>query len=280
MSLKSGTLLGPYEILESAGAGGMGEVYKARDTRLDRTVAVKVLPSEIAGRADLRERFDREARAASNLSHPNICAIHDVGHQEGVDFIVMEYHEGETLASRLERGPLPLPELLPLAVQLSEALDVAHRQGFIHRDIKPGNIMLTRSGAKLLDFGLAKSAFPGAGAAGPLTAAPTATSPLTAEGTIVGTFQYMAPEQLEGAPADARSDIFAFGAVLYEMATGRRAFEGKTQASLAASILKEEPRPLTALAPMTPPALERVVRICLSKDPEERWQTARDMARE
>jgi len=280
MPLQNGTRLGPYEILESAGAGGMGEVYKARDSRLDRTVAVKVLPSEIASRPDLRERFDREARAASSLSHPNICAIHDVGHQDGVDYIVMEYLEGETLAARLEKGPLTLAELLPVAVQLSEALDAAHRKGFMHRDIKPGNIMLTRSGAKLLDFGLAKSAFPGAAGAGSMTAAPTATSPLTAEGTIVGTFQYMAPEQLEGAQADARSDIFSFGAVLYEMAAGTRAFEGKTQASLAASILKEEPRPLSALAPMTPPALERVVRICLAKEPEDRWQTARDLARE
>jgi Tol biopolymer transport system component len=255
----------------------MGEVYQARDTRLDRTVAIKVLPEAIAGRADLRERFDREARAVSNLSHPHICALYDVGHQNGVNYLVMEYLEGETLAERLAKGPLPLNELLSTAVQISGALDVAHRQGFVHRDLKPGNIMLTRSGAKLLDFGLAKSALAEPSPSSH-TAAPTATSPLTAEGTIVGTFQYMAPEQLEGGQADPRSDIFSFGAVLYEMATGRQAFEGKTQASLAASILKEEPRPLSALSPMTPPALERVVGICLAKDPDDRWQTTHDLA--
>jgi Tol biopolymer transport system component len=276
MSLEAGKKLGPYEIIEPIGAGGMGEVYKARDTRLDRTVAIKVLPADFADRSDLKERFDREARAVSNLNHPNICALYDVGQEEGIAYLVMEHLEGETLGSRLVKGPLEVGELVRVAIQIAEALDVAHRQGFIHRDLKPGNIMLTRSGAKLLDFGLAKSTTEAA--VTDATSAATATSPLTAQGTIMGTFQYMAPEQFEGVPADARSDIFAFGVVLYEMATGARAFEGKTQASLAASILKEEPRPLSALAPMVPPGLERVVQVCMAKEPDDRWQTAHDMA--
>ncbi len=277
MPIEAGTKLGPYEILGPVGAGGMGEVYQARDTRLDRTVAVKVLPSHLSADPALRQRFEREARSVSSLNHPHICTLHDIGHQEGVDFLVMEYLEGETLGARLERGPLPTEELLRTAVQIADALAVAHRQGFVHRDLKPGNVMLTKSGAKLLDFGLAKAAG-AAGAASSLTAAPTTASPLTAEGTIVGTFQYMAPEQLEGCEADARSDIFAFGTVLYEMATGKPAFAGRTQASLIASILKEEPRPIAALAPMTPPMLERLVRRCLAKDPDLRWQSASDMA--
>jgi Tol biopolymer transport system component len=279
MPLTQGTRLGPYEILAPLGAGGMGEVYRAKDTRLDRTVAIKVLPAHVADVPEARQRLDREAKAVSNLSHPHICALYDVGHQDGVDFLVMEYLEGETLAVRIARGPLPPVELLRYGIQIADALDRAHRQGLLHRDLKPGNVMLTKSGAKLLDFGLAKSIAPPGSVSG-LTAAPTMTSPLTAAGTIVGTFQYMAPEQIEGGEADARSDIFSFGALLYEMATARRAFEGKTQASLIASILKEEPRPLSALAPMTPPALERVVKTCLAKEPDDRWQTAHDLSRE
>ena len=250
MSLTAGTRLGPYEIIEPAGAGGMGEVYRARDTRLDRTVAVKVLPSHLSSNPDLRQRLEREARAISALSHPNICTLYDIGHQDGVDYLVMEHLEGEPLSARLERGPLPPNELLRHSIEIADALDKAHRQGIIHRDLKPSNIMLTKSGAKLLDFGLAKSAEPTSPTSG-LTASPTMASPLTAEGTIVGTFQYMSPEQIEGGQADARSDIFSFGTVLYEMATAHKAFEGKTQASLIGSIMKEEPRPIATLAPPT-----------------------------
>jgi len=277
MAIAPGTRLGPYEIVAPLGAGGMGEVYRARDTRLDRTVAIKVLPQDGAERAGLRERFEREARAVSNLNHPHICALYDVGQEGGQAYLVMEYVEGETLAARLERGPLPIEELLRCAIQIADALDTAHRRGFIHRDLKPGNVMLARAGTKLLDFGLAKSLAPETGEA-MLTAFPTATSPLTQEGTIVGTFQYMAPEQIEGAPVDARTDIFAFGLVLYEMASGRRAFEGKTRAGLIASVLKETPRSIAEMAPMTPPALERLVRICLAKEPADRWQTMHDVA--
>jgi Tol biopolymer transport system component len=275
MTIPAGTKFGPYEILESAGAGGMGEVYRARDTRLDRDVAVKILPAHLAGNPDLRSRFEREARAASSLNHPHICVLHDIGSQNGTDYLVMEYIEGETLARRLERGPMSIEDLLRTAIQIADALDKAHRQGLVHRDLKPGNIMLTKSGAKLLDFGLAKNT--AAAHASGLTAAPTAASPLTAEGTIVGTFQFMAPEQLEGGEADARSDIFAFGTILYEMATGKTAFEGKTQASLIASILKEQPRSIGTLAPMTPPALDRLIGTCLAKDPDERRQTMHDV---
>ncbi|MEE9292803.1 MAG: protein kinase, partial [Acidobacteriota bacterium] len=276
MSLTAGTRLGPYENIEPAGAGGMGEVYRARDTRLDRTVAVKVLPSHLSSNPDLRQRLEREARAISALSHPNICTLYDIGHQDGVDYLVMEHLEGEPLSARLERGPLPPNELLRHSIEIADALDKAHRQGIIHRDLKPSNIMLTKSGAKLLDFGLAKSAEPSGPASG-LTASPTMASPLTAEGTIVGTFQYMSPEQIEGGQADARSDIFSFGTVLYEMATAQKAFEGKTQASLIGSIMKEEPRPIATLAPMTPPGLNRLVKTCLAKDPDERRQTMHDV---
>ncbi len=276
MALAEGFKLGPYEILAPLGAGGMGEVYKARDSRLDRTVALKVLPEGAADRTELRERMAREAKAVSSLNHPNICALYDVGHQDGTDYLVMEYLEGGTLSARIGEGPLPLAELLRCATQIAGALAVAHRQGLIHRDLKPGNIMMTPSGAKLLDFGLAKS-FDSVAPATSLTAAATATSPLTAQGTIVGTWHYMAPELLEGGAADARSDIFAFGAVLYEMATGRRAFEGKTQASLIASILKEAPRPLAELAPMAPPSLQRLVATCLEKNPDGRRQTMNDV---
>jgi len=274
--MEPGACLGPYEILSPLGAGGMGEVYRARDTRLGRTVAVKVLPSHLCASHEARQRFEREARAVSSLNHPHICTLHDVGRHEGVDFLVMECLEGETLSSRLERGPLPADELLRYAIQIADALDKAHRQSLIHRDLKPGNIMLTKAGAKLLDFGLAKSTG-AAPAALELTVSPTVGSPLTAEGSIVGTFQYMAPEQLEGQEADARSDLFAFGAVLYEMASGRRAFQGKSQASVIAAILHLDPPSLTSLQPLSPPALERVVGRCLAKDPDERWQTARDL---
>jgi hypothetical protein len=276
-----GSRLGPYEIVSPLGAGGMGEVYRARDTRLDRDVAVKVLPKHLSSSEEMRQRFEREAKAISQLSHPHICALYDVGSHEGTEYLVMELLEGETLAARLVKGPLPLEQTLRFGVEIADALDKAHRQGIVHRDLKPGNVMLTKAGVKLLDFGLAKVM------AGPkpqsgLTSLPTmAGAPnLTEQGTILGTFQYMAPEQLEGGEADARSDIFAFGAVLYEMATGRKAFSGKSQASLISAIMKEEPAPISSVAPLTPPALERVVRTCLAKDPEDRWQSAHDIGRE
>ncbi len=273
MPLSVGSRLGPYEILAPLGAGGMGEVYRARDTRLERTVAIKVLPQHLSADPALRQRFEREARAASKLNHPHICTVHDVGSHAGVDYLVLEHLEGDTLSARLGRGALPLDDALRFAIQIADALDRAHRQGLIHRDIKPGNVMLTPTGAKLLDFGLAKST--GADA-GPSTHLATATS-LTAAGSIIGTFHYMAPEQIEGQEADARSDIFAFGLVLYEMLTGRRAFEGKTQASLVAAILEREPPPITTLAPASPPALDRLVRTCLAKDPDKRRQTMQDV---
>ena len=282
MPLGAGTRLGPYEILSPCGAGGMGEVYRARDTRLDRTVAIKIIPAHLSDNADLRQRFEREARVVSSLNHPHICTLHDIGHVDGVDFLVMEYLEGETLADRLLKGPLP-PEQFPrTAVEIADALDRAHKQGVIHRDLKPGNIMLTKAGVKLLDFGLAKlGGPPPPSALSRLSALATEDkSPLTAEGTIVGTLQYMAPEQLEGKETDARTDIFALGTVLYEMATGQRAFKGKSQASLIAAILTSEPPPISSLQPMTPPALDRLVRNCLAKDPDERWQSARDLANE
>jgi len=277
--LASGTKLGPYEIQCPLGAGGMGEVYRARDTRLDRTVAIKILPEHLADNAEARQRFDREARSISGLSHPNICTLYDVGHQDGVDFLVMEYLEGETLADRLLKGPLPADQLLKCAVEICEGLGKAHNSGVVHRDLKPGNIMLTKSGVKLMDFGLAKAASQANPLSSGLTAtlvAPAANQPLTAQGMIVGTFQYMAPEQIEGKDADARSDIFALGAVLYEMATGKRAFAGKTTASVFAAILASEPQPLTATYPMLP-ALEQIIRVCLAKDPAERWQSVHDV---
>jgi Tol biopolymer transport system component len=256
----------------------MGEVYRAKDTRLERTVAIKVLPTHFAGNADLRQRFEREAKTVSSLNHPNICTLFDVGQEGETDFLVMEYLEGESLVDRLAKGPLPLGQALKNAVEIADGLDRAHRSGVIHRDLKPGNIMLTKSGAKLLDFGLAKLTAPGT--SGGVSALATAEKPLTEAGTLLGTFQYMAPEQLEGKEADARTDVFAFGAVLYEMLTGHKAFEGKSQASLISSIMGSEPAPLSAVAPMTPPALERVVRTCLAKDPDDRWQSAHDVAAE
>jgi eukaryotic-like serine/threonine-protein kinase len=274
MALNSGTKLGPYEIQSPLGAGGMGEVYRARDTRLDRTVAVKILTQGLEGTPEVRQRFDREARAVSSLNHPHICALYDVGHQDGIDYLVMEYIEGETLAARIEKGPLPTAELLRYGSQIADALDKAHRRGIVHRDLKPGNVMLTKAGAKLLDFGLAKG---GEILQGDISSSPTMSHPLTVKGTIVGTMQYMSPEQLEGKEADARSDIFSFGAMLYEMATGKKAFESKSQASLIAAILKDDPRPMRELQPLAPPLLESIVKSCLAKDPDERPQSAHDL---
>ncbi|MDD5543054.1 MAG: protein kinase [Acidobacteriia bacterium] len=284
--LNIGTKLGPYVIESSLGAGGMGEVYRARDTRLDRTVAIKVLPDHLAATPELRQRFEREARSISALNHAHICVLHDVGSQDGMDFLVMEYLEGETLATRLAKGALPLEQALKIGIDIADALDKAHRAGITHRDLKPGNIMLTKSGAKLLDFGLAKSAVMRTGTSGTaplLSAALTMTSPspqvspLTTAGTIVGTIQYMSPEQIEGKEADGRSDIFALGVVLYEMATGKRAFEGKSQISVASAILEKDPEPISSSQPSAPPALDRVVQTCLAKDPDERFQTAHDL---
>jgi len=274
MALTSGTKLGPYQIESLLGAGGMGEVYRARDTRLDRTVAIKILTQGLADTPEVRQRFEREARAVSSLSHPHICVLYDVGHQDGIEYLVMEYLEGETLAARIGKNPLSTAELLRYASQIADALDKAHRQGIVHRDLKPANVMLTKTGAKLLDFGLAKGEEI---LQGDIGSSPTMSRPLTVQGTIVGTMQYMSPEQLEGKTADPRSDIFSFGAVLYEMATGSKAFQAKSQASLIAAILKEEPRPMRELQPMTPPALEHIVKACLAKDPDERPQRAHDL---
>ena len=274
MRLKPGTRLGPYEIVAPIGAGGMGEVYRARDTRLDRTVAIKVMPESFAGNAPLRERFEREARAISSLAHPHICTLHDVGTEGDVEYLVMEHLEGETLADRLAHGPLPLDDVLLYGAQIADALDKAHRTGIVHRDLKPGNVMLTRLGAKLLDFGLAKSSdlTPGS-----RDSALTEKKSITEQGTILGTYQYMAPEQLEGLPADARTDIFALGAMLYEMATGTRAFSGKTRTSLIAAIVSSEPRAISEIQPLTPAAFERLVRGCMAKEPDDRWQSAHDV---
>jgi eukaryotic-like serine/threonine-protein kinase len=281
VTLTAGSRLGPYEILSAIGAGGMGEVYKARDTRLERTVAVKVLPEHLTSDEELRQRFEREAKTISQLSHAHICALYDIGREGDADYLVMEYLEGETLASRLNKGALPSEQLLRYGIEIADALDKAHRQGIVHRDLKPGNVMLTKSGVKLLDFGLAKfqtaardRALSGVSA---LATQAQQSQPLTERGTVLGTFQYMAPEQLEGGEADARSDIFAFGAVLYEMATGRKAFSGKSQASLIGAILRDDPPSVNEIIPMTPPALNRVIKTCLAKDPEDRFQTAHDV---
>jgi Tol biopolymer transport system component/tRNA A-37 threonylcarbamoyl transferase component Bud32 len=293
MPLISGTKLGPHEIIAPLGAGGMGEVYRARDTRLDRSVAIKVLPAHLSSNPDLKIRLEREARAISSLQHPHICVLHDIGHQDGIDYLVMEYLEGETLADRLRRGPLPVEQALKIAIEIADALDKAHRRGIVHRDLKPGNIMLTKDGAKLMDFGLAK---PGGLAAAmsadvdraltpssptsPLAIPTGSATPLTVAGTIIGTFQYMAPEQIEGKEADARSDIFAYGAVLYEMLTGKRAFEGKSQISIASAILEKDPEPISAIREKVSPALEHVISRALIKDPEKRWQSAGDIRAE
>jgi eukaryotic-like serine/threonine-protein kinase len=280
MALASGTKLGPYEIQSPLGAGGMGEVYRATDTRLQRTVAIKVLTPHLSGSPESRQRFEQEARAISSLNHPHICALYDIGRQGDTDFLVMEYADGETLERRLFKGALPLSQLLRYAIDIADALDKAHRQGVIHRDLKPANIMLTKIGAKLLDFGVARLMVHPAPVAIALTEMTAESRKLTAEGMLVGTLQYMAPEQLEATDVDARTDLFAFGAVLYEMATGKPAFSGKSRASLIAAILSSEPAPMGRLQPVVPPALERVVKKCLAKDPDERWQNAGDLKSE
>jgi eukaryotic-like serine/threonine-protein kinase len=277
MALTPGTRFGPYEVTAPIGAGGMGEVYRARDTRLDRIVAIKVLPCHLSSDPDLKQRFEREARAISSLNHPHICTLYDIGTQEGIGFLVMEYLEGETLAHRLQKGALGIEQALKIGTEMADALDKAHRRGIIHRDVKPSNIMLTKSGAKLTDFGLAKPA-QRVTAAASSGATPTVSKALTVEGTLIGTLQYMAPEQLQGAEADVRSDIFAFGAVLYEMLTGRQAFPGKNPASIIAAILTSEPPPVAQLQPMSPPSVGHAVKHALAKDPDERWQTAQDLA--
>ena len=275
--LSPGLELGPYVIEAHLGAGGMGEVYRARDKRLQRTVALKVLPQRLAKTPGLRQRLEREAKVISSLNHPHICTLFDIGREGEIDYLVMEFLEGDTLARRLERGPLPLSELLQLAIQIADGLAAAHTAGVVHRDLKPGNIMLTKSGAKLLDFGLAK-ARAGVHAMGQPTVDPTA--PITVAGMLLGTVQYMSPEQIQGREADVRSDLFAFGATLYEMLTGSVAFPGESQLVVANAILEKEPEPITVRQPLTPPALERLVRSCLAKNPEERWQNARDLQRE
>jgi Tol biopolymer transport system component len=275
MSIPAGTKLGPYEILQPIGAGGMGEVYKANDTRLGRIVAIKIVPAHLSQKPEIKQRFEREAQTIAGLNHPHVCTLYDIGHQDGTDFLVMEFLEGETLAERLTKGTLPVHEALRYAIQISDALDKAHGLGVTHRDLKPGNIMLTKSGAKLLDFGLAKFRVP------PIqptdSALPTVPQDLTVHGTLLGTVQYMAPEQIEGDEVDARTDIFAFGVILYEMITSKKAFIGKSQASLMGSILERHPPRISTIEPLAPPALERVVEICLAKAPEDRWQTAHDV---
>jgi len=279
MALATGTKLGPYEVLSAIGAGGMGEVYRAKDTRLDRIVAIKVLPAHLSANEELKQRFEREAKTISSLSHPHICALYDIGHQNGTDFLVMEYLEGEPLVRRLEKGPLPTEQTLRYGVEIAEALDKAHRQGIVHRDLKPGNIMITKSGAKLLDFGLAKYQ---ASAAQAISASTfeTRDRPLTEEGMVLGTVQYMAPEQLDGKDADERTDIFALGELLYEMSTGQKTFKGNSKAQLISAILATQPPPITTIAPLSPPALEHVVTKCLAKEPDDRWQSAHDVASE
>src|SRR5579872_2107851 len=275
MTLTSGCKLGPYEIQAALGAGGMGEVYRARDTRLGRDVAIKVIPAHLSANVDLKQRLEREAKAISSLNHPHVCTLHDIGSENDVDFLVMEYLEGETLADRLLRGPLPLEEALNVAIEIADALDKAHSSAIIHRDLKPGNIMLTKAGSKLMDFGLATIAGR-AGADGRLTpSTPTMSlatlsapaSLLTEKGKVVGTFQYMAPEVLQGQAADARSDVFSFGCVLYEMVTGHRAFEGKSQISVLAAILEKEPERVSTLQPSSPLRLDETLRHCLGACP-------------
>ena len=290
MALTSGARLGPYEIEAAIGAGGMGEVYRARDTRLERTVAVKVLNAQLVADSELRGRFEREAKIISQLQHPNICVLHDVGHEGTIDYLVMEFLQGESLAERLRKGPLVSEEILRIAIEIADALEKAHRAGIVHRDLKPGNVMLTKSGAKLLDFGLAKPLGVGpahggrgsgssvlAGALTQTSPAASPTTPLSTAGAVLGTVQYMSPEQIQGIEADARSDIFSFGAMLFEMATGKRTFEGKTQASIVGQILAVDPPSVSLLRPETPPGLDRVIRLCLDKDPDERIQTSHDL---
>jgi serine/threonine protein kinase len=278
MPLSAGKRLGSYEILATIGVGGMGEVYRARDIRLDRIVAIKVLADRMAGHPDLRERFEREAKAISRLTHPHICTLYDVGSDDGTEFLVMEYLDGETAAQRLASGPIPPQQLLRYGAEIAEALERAHRQGITHRDLKPANVMLTKAGAKLLDFGLAK--FKPVAIERDAASAFTRATEITGSGVIVGTLQYMAPEQIEGATVDHRADIFALGATLYEMATGKKAFDGRSQASLIGAILRDEPRPISELEPLSPPLLDGIVATCLEKDPDNRWQSAGDIGRQ
>jgi serine/threonine protein kinase/Tol biopolymer transport system component len=277
--IEPGQSLGPYEVVESIGSGGMGEVFRARDTRLDREVAIKVLPPGMEQDEERRGRFEREARIISQLNHPHICTLHDIGLERDQHYLVMELLDGESLADRLQKGPLPLSQALRFGTQVAEALDAAHRQGITHRDLKPANVMLTKSGAKLLDFGLAR-----AGTEAPpvadSTSLPTAVRPLTEKGTVMGTFQYMAPEQLEGLPADERTDIFALGVLLFEMVTGRKAFEGATRTSLIAAIVSSQPPPASSVVAVSPPGLDHVIQKCLEKDRDDRWQSAHDVAGE
>src|SRR5580698_8465748 len=291
MALTSGTRLGPYEIESPLGAGGMGEVYRARDTRLERTVAFKALNAQLVGSTELRARFEREAKIISQLQHPHICVLHDVGNEGPIDYLVMEFLQGESLAERLRKGPLAPDQILTIAIEIADALEKAHRAGVVHRDLKPGNVMLTKSGAKLLDFGLAKplgatvASGKGSGTSPSVFAAaltqtmpsPSPATPLSTAGAVIGTIQYMSPEQIQGIEADARSDIFAFGVMLFEMVTGKRTFEGKTQASIVGQILAVDPPSVSTLRPETPPGLDRVIRLCLDKDPNERIQTAHDL---
>ena len=279
MTLPTGSRLGPYQILSAVGAGGMGEVYKARDTRLERTVAVKVLPASLSENPAFRQRFEREAKAISQLSHPHICTVHDVGNEAGVEYLVMEFLAGETLANRIAKGPLPQDQVLRYGIEIADALEKAHRHGVVHRDLKPGNVMLTKSGVKLVDFGLAKLDLPVPGSVvSSLSDVPTQGDlGLSARGTIVGTLHYMAPEQLEGGEVDGRTDIFGLGLLLYEMTTGKKAFTGKSPASLIAAILHNEPEPISSVQPITSPALDRVVTTCLAKDPDDRFQTSHDV---
>jgi serine/threonine protein kinase len=281
MAIRTGTQLLHYRLTDKIGEGGMGVVWKATDTRLDRVVALKVLRHQLAGDTSLRDRFEREARAISALNHPHICTLHDIGHLDGVDFIVMEHLEGDALADRLKRGALPLEHVFRNGIEIAEALHEAHRAGVVHRDLKPGNIMLTRHGAKLMDFGLARIVrHPLRGVAEDPSTAMTEEHQLTRAGTLLGTVPYMAPEQLDGNEADARSDIFALGSVLFEMITGRRAFTGESQARLISAIMTSEHPSIDELRPDAPPALDHVVRRCLAKAPDERWQSALDVARE
>jgi eukaryotic-like serine/threonine-protein kinase len=277
VALAVGARLGPYEIVAAIGVGGMGEVYKARDTRLDRTVAIKILAEAIAGDPQFRERFDREAHIISQLTHPHICTLYDVGHQDGTDYLVMEYLQGETLDKKIARGPIKIAEALKIAIEIDDALDKAHRAAIVHRDLKPANVMLTKSGVKLLDFGLAKLRPPSAAVTGLSIAATVTTPPMTSPGTILGTLHYMSPEQLEGHEADARSDIWAVGCVLYEMLTGVKPFEAKSSAGVIAAILRGEPAPPAIAALLLPEVLDRAVRKCLAKEPDGRWQSAADL---
>ncbi|MEA2162731.1 MAG: eukaryotic-like serine/threonine-protein kinase [Thermoanaerobaculia bacterium] len=279
MTLAKGTLLGPYEVDTLLGAGGMGEVYRARDTRLGRTVAIKVLLSGLTATVERRARFEREARVISALSDPHICALYDIGREGDVEYLVMEYLEGETLADRIARGRLPLSQVLRFGAEIASALQHAHRAGITHRDLKPGNVMITSAGVKLLDFGLAKLATKDSNASIDADAA-TLANPLTAEGMVVGTVVYMSPEQLEGKPVDHRADIFALGCILYEMATGQRPFGGASRAAITSAILSSDPAPIHTIDPATPPALERIILTALEKSPDDRWQTAQDVARQ